>query len=199
MKKGITLVETVVAVTVLTLALGGPFLLAAQSLRTAAYAKEEVTAARLAEEGLEIVHSIRDNNAGEDQNKWKNFIESCSGSGCVVDISARDIDGGGAGGELPWTASTLVPCSAPGCSLSLENTRVYQHSSGLLYVQNKTPDATWIATGMKRRVYVVAVNPNNEYKVISEVSFTAGRQTRTVTLNDTIMHWFPTFNTLKGT
>jgi type II secretory pathway pseudopilin PulG len=191
MKKGITLIETVVAVTVLTLALGGPFLLAAQSLRSAAYAKEEVTAARLAEEGLEIVHSLRDNESG-DGRAWNTLVTSCA-TGCVVDVTAR---GAGAAASI-WTASTFVPCGG-GCSFTNETTRVYQHSSSLLYTQNKTADATWKATSMRRMVQVIPVNANNEYKVVSEVRFMAGPRERSVVLHDTIMHWFPTFSEISG-
>lgn len=197
MKKGITLIETVVAVTVLTLALGGPFLLAAQSLRSAAYAREEVTAARLAEEGLEIVHSIRDNNAGEDQSKWNQYLSSCF-NGCIVDIRKK-VDGTVSDSSI-WGGGAIVGCSGP-CLLSSSATQLYKHQSGLLYAQGPAAsfNSSWEPTAMNRVITITERVSGREYDVKSAVSYRAGNAIKTVELYDTIMHWFPLFDDIKGT
>src|SRR4051812_26467647 len=59
---GFTLLETMVAVTLLSVAIVAPMSLTAQSLGSAYYARDEVTAFYLAQEGLEVVRNVRDNN-----------------------------------------------------------------------------------------------------------------------------------------
>src|SRR3954464_3392894 len=60
--RGFTLLETMVAVSLLAVAIVAPMSLTAQSLASAYYARDEVTAFYLAQEGLEAVRNVRDNN-----------------------------------------------------------------------------------------------------------------------------------------
>lgn len=58
--RGFTLIETLVAVSLLSLSIVAPMTLTTQSLTTAYYARDQVTAYNLAQEGLEAVRAIRD-------------------------------------------------------------------------------------------------------------------------------------------
>ena len=58
--KGFTLIETLVAITLLTVAIVAPMALAAQSLAAAYYARDQITAFFLAQEAIEAVRSVRD-------------------------------------------------------------------------------------------------------------------------------------------
>lgn len=60
MRKGFTLVETMVAISLLMIAIVPPMLLTVQSLSAAYYSRDQITAFYLAQEGLEEVHQIRD-------------------------------------------------------------------------------------------------------------------------------------------
>ncbi len=60
--RGFTLVETLVAIFVMMVAIVAPMSIASQALSTARYAKEQVTAFYLAQEGIELVRDIRGNN-----------------------------------------------------------------------------------------------------------------------------------------
>jgi type II secretory pathway pseudopilin PulG len=60
---GFTLVETLVAITVLLVAIVGPMTIAAQGLQASFFAREETTAVYLAQEGIEAVERARDNGA----------------------------------------------------------------------------------------------------------------------------------------
>ena len=61
-QEGFTLIETMVAIALLMVALIAPMSLAAQSLTAAYYSRDQITAFYLAQEGIEIVRSVRDAN-----------------------------------------------------------------------------------------------------------------------------------------
>jgi prepilin-type N-terminal cleavage/methylation domain-containing protein len=61
-ERGMTLVETLVAVSILAVAIVAPMTLTMQSLSAAYYARDQVIASNLAQEALEAVRAIRDAN-----------------------------------------------------------------------------------------------------------------------------------------
>jgi prepilin-type N-terminal cleavage/methylation domain-containing protein len=61
MKKGFTLLETLVAIAVLTIAIAGPFFAANRALMSANLAGQKLTASYLAQEGLEYIQAMRSN------------------------------------------------------------------------------------------------------------------------------------------
>ncbi len=201
MQKGITLVETIVAVTVLIMAMGGPFLMAARSLKTAGYAREEIVASRLAEEGLEVVHSIRDNNAAEVDAGvlWNQSLTGCT-NGCIVDVTKQLAH---AVNTSIWKSTgygVIVPCAAVCAG---EEHRVYVNDTNGFYRQFNTAEYSGIAPGysktkMTRMIKITPVSgaTNREYLVESIVTYYAGSLLKTIKINDTIMNWFPSMNTL---
>jgi prepilin-type N-terminal cleavage/methylation domain-containing protein len=58
--RAFTLIETMVAISLLAIAIVPPMSLTAQSLTSAYYARDQVTAFNLAQEGLESVRAVRD-------------------------------------------------------------------------------------------------------------------------------------------
>ena len=55
--------ETLVAITLLLLAIGGPMYAVSQSLSSAIYARDQITAFYLAQDAVEYMRNYRDNNA----------------------------------------------------------------------------------------------------------------------------------------
>lgn len=84
-RPGFTLIETFVAITVLLIALVGPLSIAAQSLRIAYYARDQVTAFYLAQEGIEYARAIRDQNYLTAL-PWLSGIDSCMNTTCSIDF-----------------------------------------------------------------------------------------------------------------
>jgi type II secretory pathway pseudopilin PulG len=61
-KKAFTLVETLVAISILMLSVSGPLYYASESLKAAIYARDQITAFYLAQDAFEQIRKIRDNN-----------------------------------------------------------------------------------------------------------------------------------------
>lgn len=84
--RAFTLIETMVAISLLVIAIIPPMLLTVQSLASAYYSRDQITAFYLAQEGIEEVHQIRDGQILQ-------IAES--GSGSSIDIFGpipKDVD-----------------------------------------------------------------------------------------------------------
>jgi len=60
--KSFTLLEVILAITVLTLAVGGSFVLISQTIASVSVVQSKLAASYLAQEGIEIIKNIRDTN-----------------------------------------------------------------------------------------------------------------------------------------
>lgn len=68
--KGFTLLEVIVAIFLITVGIGGIFALINQNLATASINSQKLVATYLAQEGIELVRSVRDGNWLEGQPSW---------------------------------------------------------------------------------------------------------------------------------
>ena len=90
--RGFSLIETLVAVVILVSAIVGPLTLASRSIRSAVYARDQVTAGFLAEETIEYVRMLRDGNKYDDKN-WLNGLSDCIGANaCSLDVTQAPRD-----------------------------------------------------------------------------------------------------------
>lgn len=86
-ERGFTLIETLVALILVTIAMGPVFILATSSVNVASRIEHNLIAANLAQEGIEVVRNIRDTNwlngAGFDNNlpigSWRVQWDTVSG------------------------------------------------------------------------------------------------------------------------
>jgi len=114
--KAFTLIETLVAITILTLAISGAFFAANSALVAANIARDQLTASYLAQEGIEYVRWVRDdgyltayNAGGSDISTvaWNNFLEAitpCRTTTCTLDPTLPMGSGSG---------FSIQACSAP--------------------------------------------------------------------------------------
>lgn len=205
--KGFTLIEAVVSITLLTFAVVGPMMLSAQSIRATREARLQLIATHLAEEGIEIVHNIRDNNSVDDtssnRDEWVDgstiqidILNECKNNGCIVDIIEHPSVSGNAGsGSGVWTDEALVRCNGGSC-----DNVVYQNPTTGLYRQRESGlSAPWVATPFTRVIQVTGVdagfNSLRQVKVTSTVTYkTYGGATRTISANEDLYNWFPELN-----
>lgn len=179
-QQGFTLVETLVAITILLVAIVGPMTIAARGLQSAFYAREQITAFSLAQEGVELIRAIRDRNAlapGITTNWLTGIPGECrnSGEGCGLD--ARN------------STFTLFSCNGSGdpCRLKDEG-RVSGNRGFFSYATGGA------LTPFTRQIWVreVAGGNEKEAEVIVEVSWRSGLfgDVKTVTVQSRIFNQY---------
>jgi prepilin-type N-terminal cleavage/methylation domain-containing protein len=114
MKRGFTIIETLVAITILMISIAGPLTIANQAITSAVTAKNQMIATGLAQEALEYINNIKDNNLVTGQTNWLHSINDfpsangCDGAGsgtskdiCGVSPIELNFLGGASGGAAP--------------------------------------------------------------------------------------------------
>lgn len=92
LNKGFTLIEALVAITILTIAIAGPITIASRGLISAMFARDQITAFYLAQEAVEFIRNKRDENNIKG-NDWLSGLGTCSNStSCVIDVQNNNIN-----------------------------------------------------------------------------------------------------------
>ena len=170
-KRGFTIIELVVAIFIITIGLVAAASLMSYSISAVIIGKSQIIATDLAQEGLEVVRNIRDNNwhciadsdcsltGGDD---WKDGLDGCS-AGCRVIYSS---------------ASLLFLAGNP--VLKINDDGYYQYALG----DN---------TRFYRKI-TITDNPDgdpatDDIKVTSEVSFSERGRSYSVSAEDRLYDW----------
>lgn len=90
-KKGFTLIETIIAIFLITVGMGGALTLVSQTITFTQVTSSRLTALYLGQEGIEIVKNIRDTNflkihKGVWGISWDTGLTGCT-AGCEVDYN----------------------------------------------------------------------------------------------------------------
>ena len=165
-RRGFTLIETLVAISVLLLSLAGPLSIASSALRNAHFARDEVTAYYLAQEAIEYVRAIRDQNFLSNR-PWLQGLDetsavSCIGVNCSVDI--------------PNFTHALCGTTCPFLKIS---------ASGGLYNQSSGEDSIY-----RREFTLSRVDGADEEATISvTVTWQTNGLARAFIISENIFHW----------
>lgn len=190
--RGFTLIETMVAVFILTLALTGLLGLNASSIFAARYARNEISANYLMQEAVDGIRNDRDTTAflGGD---WNAFITkygypntSCfdKTKGCYIDFT----DQTSLGVAPVVTRCDVTPDFGTSRCPSFYYDDTATHNSFYTY-QNPTT-GTYPKSNFKRQI-ILSINPNNpdELDILVNVEWLNGSLAHTQSLQSSIFKW----------
>lgn len=177
---GFTLVETLVAVTILSVAIVAPMSLTANSLATAYYARDQITAFHFAQEAIEAIRHARDNNIlanvyGSSVDLLQG-IPSTNNQPFIVDTRDDSTDLCSADGCPPLQTSGELYGYRPGCAMptiDCGSADGWQNSRF-----TRTVTAEYIAGG------------TDEIRVSVEVKWATGAfKTRAFSISENLYRW----------
>ncbi|HEY4528668.1 MAG TPA: prepilin-type N-terminal cleavage/methylation domain-containing protein [Candidatus Paceibacterota bacterium] len=164
-KKGFTIIETLVAVSILSIAILGAMSAIQTGLSSYIFSKNQITAFYLGQEGFEQIRNVRDENRLAGRNWLYSIAESSDpcyfGQLCTVS---------------PVETNLLI-----GCAGSCQNLR--QNAEGFFGY-----DASWSPTIFRREIQLASVNAD-EISIIVTVSWTKGGVARQFRAKENLLNW----------
>jgi prepilin-type N-terminal cleavage/methylation domain-containing protein len=180
--RAFTLIETMVAVTILTLAIAGPLFTASRAIVAAQNARDQLTASYLAQEGIEYVRMMRDDaylnsynihrNDGVNVSvaAWTDFLTSVTQCNATTNPThACTLDLSGLSSQFCLFRSTCTP-------LYLVNGVYTQQSDGS------------VQKHFTRTIQVIAVSASDE-RIVSTVIWSFHNIPYTVMVTDHLTPW----------
>ena len=173
-QRGFTLIETMVAITLLTIAIVAPMSLTTQSLTAAYYARDQITAFHLAQEAVESVRHVRDHNV------------LLNALGTRTDLLAGIPSTDGSPFTIDTRTDTMNPCEGGVCPpLQTNLTKTFYGY-----------DPTWTDTLFTRTVRAAFLknadgsDNTDEVRVSVTVSWKTGAyQTRSFAISTNLYRW----------
>ncbi len=160
--RGFTLVETLVAVSILSVSILAGFTAVQGSLKNSSLSKDQVTAFFLAQEAIEFVKNIRDENAltnlGSTPTHWLNRLAEDSsdpcwfGNVCRVDPYQYSIS----------SVNAIVFCGTSSGSCPVLNQSISGSTTGLFGYT-----AGWPASRFKREIQFEQITANQIYITVT--------------------------------
>lgn len=176
-KAGFTLVETLVAVMLLSIAVVAPMSLASKSLGSAYYARDQITAFYLAQEAIEALRSIRDSQI-------LIIAESPSGAPDIFGLIPHLNEPFTVDGRIGDASSAIVRCD--GTCPPLETDGTLYGYPGL----GDDPNA-WTPTYFTRTVHAYSIEGSpDEIRITVTVTWKTGPiQERSFTISENMYRW----------
>lgn len=178
---GFTLLETVVAVILIVFALAGPFTLATRGIFAAKFAKNKLIALNLAQEGIEIIRTFRDNNFLTNQASWDAGIKDFYGQDTQADVFCPEPCTALAAQQAPNYHYQTCGASCPPLKTD-PTTGLYSYGSGQDSIFTRT---IRVETG----VFDAQVPSGDQLKVISIVAWSESGIPHQVRLEEVLYRW----------
>lgn len=164
-KLGFTLIETFIAITILIIAILGPFELARRSIASATVSQNRITSFYLAQEAIEYIRNERDNNFLL-HNPWLQNLDSCFGiDGCYVDVH---------------NSNQIFVCVGECPKMRYDNSVGYNYLLG---------EDTIFTRTVKIKKNIGGATGDDEAKVSVTVSWRDKIFTKTIILEENIYNW----------
>lgn len=173
-QRGFTILETLVAVFILVLSLTGPMAFAQSGLRAAFLARDQITAFFLAQDAVETIKNIRDQNKLDGQ-EWLENLEDCDPSDelytCNIDTTGASVD--------------VQTCSSSG---GLCDPMEYDPDTGEFSISGGSEDSPFTRT-----IYLYETKPDQEAMIVVMVTWESNAiaGTRKVVVQENITNWYP--------
>ena len=180
-QRAFTLIETMVAISLLTVAIVAPMMLTVQSLASAYYSRDQVTAFYLAQEAIEEVHQIRDGNILSISQALPDVACDPVTLFCHIPID-KDFTIDATNNRIQTTDDCGNIASQP---LKTSN-GLYGYGADAC-----KSDPSWALTNFTRTVHASSVGGNpDELRVQVTVSWQTGSyQRRTFTISEDLYRW----------
>lgn len=164
-QRGFTIIESLVAFTILTLALSPMLLVVTTSSRIASSIKNNLAASMLAQEGIEVVRAIRDTN-------WLNS------RAFYVGLNDESIGTTNSGRVQYNTIDELLPEDA--------GAKLYLNSVSGLYSYDNDPSSS--PSFFYRSIYITKVS-DVELKIVSEITWREPARPRVISVESRLFDW----------
>ena len=179
---GFTLVETLVALFIFSISIMSVMAVLSQGISNTEYAKNKMTAEYLSQEGVEYIRNMRDTfmlYAPDKAFAWGEFSnklleEGKCENGCRFDPDESLLNTG----QLSFIKDIkMIPCDGK-CPNFLYNTSTgqFDFSGGA-------------GTNFSRTIRVKKDTDDNNLKITSEVTFSAGSSKGTISLSEDLSNW----------
>jgi prepilin-type N-terminal cleavage/methylation domain-containing protein len=178
-QKGFTILESIVAIFILSMSISGVFAAISQSLRQTTIAKDEIRAFYLAQEAVDAVRNRRDINQ---------LTRVKTGTGDWLDGITQGVD------SCPFsTAAIKNSCTIDGTNLQIFNCGpsdwdvcpvLNQDPVNFLYGYN----SSWVPTGFRREIQFEYIN-ENEIAITVRIAWNAGIISREFEVKTTLFNW----------
>lgn len=182
-KEGFTLIETIVAIFILSMAMGSLLTLSANGFYSVRYSRNQIVANNLAQEAAEYIRNTRDtmflgSNSSTVSSIWNTFryttMASCfTTNGCVVDIYSN--------------ANHFRACASSTCPYMkyYENQGIYGYADSYPFTGGVSYDTSYVRT--------IKMTPNspaaNYVDVTITVSWMNGSASKTITQPMYLSSW----------
>lgn len=184
-QKGFTLLETLVAVFILSLALTGPIYIATLAIRTSVSSRDGISARYLAEEVVEVVRNIRDYHSLIGSSDWLSDFEDCDNPpGVTTSVCELEIDNiNGQHFMTPCPAGlgncpklSFTPNGGWGFYGFDDGTLTFSKFSREFYLQTAPQDGS------------LTENPNREVKIVVNIRWNDHGQNKVYTLEENLFN-----------
>jgi type II secretory pathway pseudopilin PulG len=180
-KGGFTLLEVLVAVTILIFAIVATFTSAQSGLQSSQESKNQIISFYLAQEAIEYIRNVRDTNSivriSDPAIPWLDGVAETGdpcfpGTYCVIDSISKVI--------------TQCPTGLQSCPSLMQNRT--QGSDAYLMYGYDNGVGTWATTDFKRVVQIEKIG-SNEARIIVTVYWSRGSFSTSFTVRETIFDW----------
>ncbi len=183
-RRGFTLVEMLVAVSIFVASILALLGILTQSISSTTYAKRKVVASYLAQEGIEYIRNLRDTHvlySATPQTGWNNFnatlidASACNlANGCFFNADGLNY----ADNTQPMIDILLTACSSSTCP---NGALLYSSTTGKYGFSGN-------ASGFTRKIRTIAINAN-ETEIISTVSWTQSSGNKSISFSESLFNW----------